>query len=93
MYNLGLYFLNLDLTKTKVFLNLGLKSFVIRAKERTQNLTACFVLYERSGDCDWSINIILNPDKFIEKMVKLKVISITTLQVYYMSTKTKFNLF
>ena len=31
MFNLGLYFWNLGLTKTKVFLNLGLKSFVIRA--------------------------------------------------------------
>ena len=30
-FNLGLYFLTLDLTKTKVLLILGLKSFVIRA--------------------------------------------------------------
>ena len=31
MFNLGLYIQTLDLTKTKVLLNLGLKSFVIRA--------------------------------------------------------------
>ena len=33
MFNLGLYFKTLGLTKTKVFLNLGLKSVVIRAYE------------------------------------------------------------
>ena len=31
MFKLGLNFLNLGLTKTNVFLNLGLKRFVIRA--------------------------------------------------------------
>ena len=31
MYNLGLQFKNLGFTKTKIFLNLGLKSFVIWA--------------------------------------------------------------
>ena len=31
MFNLGLYYETLDLTKTKGLLNLGLKSFVIRA--------------------------------------------------------------
>ena len=31
MFNPGPYFLTLDLTKTKVLLNLGLTSFVIRA--------------------------------------------------------------
>ena len=33
MFNPGLYFKTLDLTKTKVLLNLGLKSFVVLAKE------------------------------------------------------------
>ena len=33
MFNPGLYFLTLDLTKTKVLLNLGLESFVIQAIE------------------------------------------------------------
>ena len=33
MFNPGLYFQTLDLTKSKVLLNLGLESFVIRAKE------------------------------------------------------------
>ena len=33
MFNPGLYFQTLDLTKSKVLLNLGLESFVIRAQE------------------------------------------------------------
>ena len=31
MFNPGLYFYTIDLTKTKVLLNLGLESFLIRA--------------------------------------------------------------
>jgi hypothetical protein len=39
MSNLGLYFSTLDLTKTKVLLNLGLESFEIQAIMSVQNVT------------------------------------------------------
>ena len=38
MFNQGVYFLTLDLTKTKVLLNLGLESFVMRTIFLNENL-------------------------------------------------------
>ena len=38
MFNQGVYFLTLDLTKTKVLLNMGLESFVIRTIFLIENL-------------------------------------------------------
>ena len=42
MFNLGLYFKTLGLSKTKVLLNLGLKCFVIRPYTKKESLA--FVL-------------------------------------------------
>ena len=70
MFNLGLHFETLDLTKAKVLLNLGLKSFVIQAIVFTVGKLRCFVEIVITCRYKLRLNIlpnIINNQFYIQK--------------------------